>query len=311
MRISLDDESRTHASGPPTISAPGSNHRKVILNLIPLLIRQGPWHSSLFSTRSCVLPGIPCFQSYRASLDITKTLLSGRYKSHFPPSPPRSPEFRVVLPTSSKDMTQLPHRLTPMIPSSNLFNKSTCGAMPSPGRYRFRIACRARGGAPLDGKRWSWRSLGIQGCNNADSRWRSWIKIDGRPLPILASISSSSPSRAVVVRPNNMIWLTSLSSKYRSIHSCAICVASSGGMKTGGTNSPGMGGGLRIARGIDLVEGSSKSESTLSESEFESEARDLLELGVRKDMAHCNDRCERSSLGEHALTFCVTGTRSP
>lgn len=71
-----------------------------------------------------------------------------------------------------------------------------------------------------------------------------------------------------------------------------------------------MGGALRIARGIDLVDGSSKSESTLSESEFEFEERDLLELGVRKDMAHCNDRCDRSSLGEHALTLRVTGNRT-
>ena len=50
----------------------------------------------------------------------------------------------------------------------------------------------------------------------------------------------------------------------------------------GGTNSPGIGGTCRIAMGIDTVEGSSKSESTPSDSEPDSdvEARDMLEPEV-------------------------------
>lgn len=63
-------------------------------------------------------------------------------------------------------------------------------------------------------------------------------------------------------------------------------------MKMGGTNSPGIGGTRRIATGIDTVAGSSKSESTPSESEPENEseveAMDALEVDVRRDMTVMN-----------------------
>lgn len=57
----------------------------------------------------------------------------------------------------------------------------------------------------------------------------------------------------------------------------------------GGTNNPGIGGTRRIATGIEMAEGSSKSEFALSdESESEVEAGHLVELDVRKDMAAMN-----------------------
>ena len=59
------------SGSPPTISAPGSSHRKVILTRIDRITHRPRSESTRSCTQSSFCPSMPCIHSYRAFPDIT------------------------------------------------------------------------------------------------------------------------------------------------------------------------------------------------------------------------------------------------